>query len=111
MKLGCAGITKITQVIVTSCYIANNNSTFFKIYRQVKNLNYRLGILSERNFAPFGAVAGHGAGGISDVRHNIDGQAAAQQLLTAVVRQTIVGDNAIKAAGWAKRIGVHRAEF
>lgn len=110
MKLGCAGITKITQVIVTSCYIANNNSTFLNL-SSGKNLNYRLGILSERNFAPFGAVAGHGAGGISDVRHNIDGQAAAQQLLTAVVRQTIVGDNAIKAAGWAKRIGVHRAEF
>ncbi|HBV9157730.1 TPA: hypothetical protein MD902_003431, partial [Klebsiella pneumoniae] len=25
MKLRCAGVTKITQVIVTSCYIANNN--------------------------------------------------------------------------------------
>ncbi|RRE43174.1 hypothetical protein EAO28_02875 [Klebsiella pneumoniae] len=38
MKLRCAGVTKITQVIVTSCYIANNNFTFFKIYRQVKVL-------------------------------------------------------------------------
>ncbi|HBW7245632.1 TPA: hypothetical protein MFC71_000588 [Klebsiella pneumoniae] len=39
MKLRCAGVTKITQVIVTSYYIANNNFTFFKIYRQVKSLN------------------------------------------------------------------------
>ncbi|MBE3059093.1 hypothetical protein GXB74_23570 [Klebsiella pneumoniae] len=29
----------MTQVIVTSWYIANNNFTFFKIYRQVKSLN------------------------------------------------------------------------
>ena len=60
MKLGCAGITKITQVIVTSCYIANNNFTFFKIYRQVKNLNYRLGILSERQNTPSAAIVWSG---------------------------------------------------
>ncbi|OMP97403.1 hypothetical protein BZP36_06395 [Raoultella terrigena] len=47
MKFSCAGVTLITRVIVTSCYIANNNSTFFKLYRQVKSLNWRLRILSD----------------------------------------------------------------
>lgn len=39
MKLSCAGVTLITQVIVTSCYIANINFTFYKIFREVKSLN------------------------------------------------------------------------
>ncbi|HBP35348.1 MAG TPA: hypothetical protein DD675_16805 [Raoultella ornithinolytica] len=34
-------------MIVTSCYIANINSTFFIFYRQVKTLNCGLGKLSD----------------------------------------------------------------
>ena len=80
MKLRCAGVTKITQVIVTSCYIANNNFTFFKIYRQVKVLisgsEYLRAI--KRPFQRFGRRRWGGGG--SDVGHDIDGQPLEEQL-------------------------------
>ncbi|PAC14844.1 hypothetical protein CD006_06705 [Enterobacter sp. 10-1] len=76
MKFSCAGVTLITRVIVTSCYIANNNSTFFKFNRQVKSLNWGLGILSDvapRGLRPPGWATEKGiAEGSGDV-DDIDG--------------------------------------
>lgn len=47
MKPCRAGGYKITQVIVTSCYIANINFKFLAFKQQVNSLKELLGIVSE----------------------------------------------------------------
>ena len=51
MKPCRAGGYKITQVIVTSCYIANINFTFLAFKQQVNSLKELLGIVSEEEGA------------------------------------------------------------
>ena len=56
MKPCRAGGYKITQVIVTSCYIANNNCKFLTYKQQVNSLKELLGIISEEEAPAYTGV-------------------------------------------------------
>ena len=68
-----AGGYKITQVIVTSCYIANINCKFLAFKQQVNSLKELLGIVSEEGAPGYtGVLQGSGR-----FINNIDNQTLA----------------------------------
>lgn len=84
----------ITQVIVTSCYIANSNFTTLGQVKQVKTLKAGLRIISEKEHArpKFGRGGKSGAG-----FNNIDDQTALFEFIAMRFAQTIIGNHTAKA--------------
>ncbi|GFZ54227.1 hypothetical protein ENTKAS01_17510 [Enterobacter sp. AS-1] len=83
----------ITQVIVTSCYIANINFTTLRRVKQVKTLKAGLRIISEKGYMrpTFGRGGKSGAG-----LNNIDDQTAVFELIAVRFAQTVIGNDAAK---------------